>query len=231
MSDTYAPPSINPADEDTLVGTFQQVFRKFIQGQLDDCLPARVIAYDRDTNRATVQPQIMVGTTDGRSVNRAQIASVTVAAWGGGGFVLSFPIKPGDLGWIKATDRDLSLYMQANMEREELPNTTRMHTFQDGFFLPDTMMRMVVIDPADAERMVLQQLDGATRIALGEGTVDITAPTSVTIDSPTVTITGDLVVDGKADVAGEVTGNGIELSTHPHSGVQPGGGNSGPPVP
>lgn len=224
MSDDYAPPSINPSDEDSLAGTLQQVIKKMMQGQLDDCLPAIVIAYDRATNRATVRPQIMVGTTSGQKVQRAQVASVPVVAIGGGGFVLSFPIKPGDFGWIKATDRDLSLYLQSD-GAEDTPHTTRMHSFQDGFFIPDTMMRGVTVDGADAERVVLQSLDGATRIAVGTDRIAITATVAVEIDAPTVTITGDLVVDG------EVTGNGIVLSTHDHGGVEPGTGTTGPPNP
>jgi phage baseplate assembly protein gpV len=221
-------PSLDPADEDSLAGTFRAVLRKAMMG-VDDCLPAIVIAYDRATNRATVQPQIQMLTTGGERVSRAQVASVPVLQLGAGGFVLSFPVLPGDLGWIKASDRDISLYLQQGMN-EEVPNTARLHSFQDGWFIPDTMMRQVVLDGEDAERVVLQTLDGATRVAIGTDTVIVTgsarvevrAP-EVLIDSPAVQITGDLQVDG------EVTGNGIALSTHTHGEVQSGSDSTGPP--
>lgn len=228
MTDAYNPPSIDPADEDSLTGVFRSVLSKFLQ-QTDDMLPAIVIAYDRTSNRATVQPQVMMGSTSGEKISRAQIASVPVLNIGGGGFVLSFPIKPGDLGWIKASDRDISLYLQGGL-KEEWPNTKRMHSFQDGLFIPD-VLKTFTVDGEDAERVVLQTTDATTRIAIAPGLVKITTPGTVEVDAPTVHMTGDLTVDGSITAQGEVTGNGIALSTHTHGGVQPGGGNTTAPNP
>ncbi|GCE83072.1 phage baseplate assembly protein domain-containing protein [Komagataeibacter diospyri] len=42
-------------------------------------------------------------------------------------------------------------------------------------------------------------------------------------------VTGDLTATGTI-TGNEVEAQGIKLSTHPHNGVQPGSGNSGPPV-
>lgn len=223
------PPSGNPANEDSLTGAFRAVLQKFLQST-DDMLPAVVIAYDRVKNRATVRPQIMVGTTAGEKLSRAQIASVPVLNIGGGGFVLSFPIKPGDLGWIKASDRDISLYLQGGPETEEWPNTKRMHSFQDGLFIPD-VLKSFTVEGEDADRVVLQTLDATTRIAIAPGLVKITTPGTVEVDAPTVHMTGDLQVDGSITAQGEVTGNGIALSTHTHGGVQAGGANTTAPNP
>lgn len=229
MSDAYSPPSINPADEGSLAGALSSIMRKAAMNS-DDCLPATIVAYDRDTNLATVQPQIMMLTTGGEKVRRAGVASVPVLQLGGGGFVLSFPVKPGDPGWIKATDRDISLYLQS--ANEEIPNTDRLHSFQDGWFIPDTFMRGVTIDPEDADRLVLQSLDGATRLAMGPDIFVAVASSKVKVEAPTVevvadtmTLTGDLVVDG------EVTASGIALSTHTHGGVQSGASNTLAPNP
>lgn len=223
MSEQYNAPAVDPADDDSLAGVFRSILGKFLQ-QTDDMLPATVIAYDRPSNRATVRPQIMLGTTDGEKVSRPQIASVPVLNIGAGGLVLSFPVKPGDLGWIKASDRDISLYLQGGPEKEEWPNTKRMHNFSDGLFIPGGLAT-VTITGEDADRVVLQTLDGTTRIALGDGIVKVTTAGTVEVDAPTVHMTGDLNVDG------EVTGNGIPLSTHKHTGVQAGGANTGGPTP
>jgi len=40
---------------------------------------------------------------------------------------------------------------------------------------------------------------------------------------------GTLVVNGSIEVSGEVTANGISLSTHTHGGVMPGGSSTGGP--
>src|ERR1700712_4678497 len=105
MADS-SPPSHNPADDDSMAGMLRLVLTKFLQNT-DDMLPARVIAYDRTANRASVQPLIAMVTTDNVQVNRSQLASVPVLQLGGGDCMLSFPLKSGDLGWIKASDRDI----------------------------------------------------------------------------------------------------------------------------
>lgn len=213
MSEPYAPPSVDPADEDSLVGAFRSVLGKFLQG-MDDCLPAVVIAVE-GRRRVTVQPQIMMGSTSGEKVSRAQIASVPLLNIGGGDFLLSFPVKAGDFGWIKATDRDISLFLQAM--GEEWPNTRRMHSFQDGFFIPDAMKQWT-LNGEDTARVVLQSVDGLSRIAVGDGIVKITAP-NVIIKADDVDIQ-----------SGTLTHNGVNIGDdHAHGNVQNGPGNTDGP--
>lgn len=190
---TNAPPSGDPADDDSLAGTLRAAFRKFMQ-QTDDMLPAVVTAYDRAKNRAQVTPCIAVLTTDGRAIPRAQIASVPVMQFGGGGVVLNFNLKPGDLGWIKASDRDISAFLQSF--RQSPPNTLRLHSFQDAVFIPD-VMRGWTIAGEDAEAAVLQTLDGSAKVAVAPGRVAMTVGgKSVTVTPAGTTITGGLIVDG-----------------------------------
>lgn len=222
--ESYAPPSIDPADEDTLPGALKFVLDKFLQN-LDDMLPAVVIAYDRNKNRATVRPQVMLATTTGEKVQRPQIASVPVLNIGGGGFLLSFPIEPGDLGWIKANDRDISLFLQS--WAEDTGNTRRRHSFADAVFIPDAM-RGWAINGEDADRVVLQTTDGATRIAIGPGLVKITTPGAVEIDAPTVTMTGDLDVQGTISGGVDVIASGVSGKTHRHTSAGPGSPTSTP---
>lgn len=233
---TYAPPSGNPADYGNMAGLLRIAMSKQAQ-QTDDMLPARVVAYDRATNRASVQPLVQVVTTDGRALDRATIPSVPVFQYAGGGFVLSFPLRPGDLGWIKANDRDISLFLQSLAAQE--PNTERMHSFQDGLFIPD-VMRQWTLDGEDADRVVLQTEDGATRIALGDGIVrvvtggdvEVEAAVGVTVTAPLVTINGSVIVNGALEATGGLTGaDGLVFETHKHLGVTAGAGTSGGPTP
>lgn len=166
-------PSRNPADDDSLPGGIKIALRKQLQNT-DDMLPAKVIAYDRTTNRAQVQPLIVMITTANEQVQRAQIASVPVAQFGGGDFVISFPLKNGDLGWIKANDRDISLFKQ--FYTQSAPNTHRMHSFEDAVFIPDTMMKGVTIASEDEENLVIQNLGGTVKIAWWASLLKIIAP-------------------------------------------------------
>lgn len=173
MSDNYSPPSRNPADNDTLAGLLRLVLTKFLQG-MDDMLPARVIAYDRATNQAQVQPLIQFITTGTQNIARAQIASVPVFQYGGAGFVISFPIQTGDLGWIKANDRDISLFKKTMQESQ--PNTQRKHSFEDAVFIPDTMLNGVTIDEEDTNNAVFQNYAGTVKIALWSNLIKMIAP-------------------------------------------------------
>ncbi len=280
MTDNFTPPSIDPASRNDISGTIRFILTKFLQG-VDDMLPAIVIAYDRTTNRARVQPLISVVTTSNEVVQRPQIASIPVLQLGGGGFVISFPIKTGDLGWIKANDRDISIFLQTLQSSE--PNTARKHDFSDAVFIPDTMFKSVVINSEDQANVVLQTLDGTVRVAIWDNKVKVTAPTvevvapqvTVTstnadvtasaeahVSSPTITLTGstEIVLDsplttitgalaagtGAGDAAvfsgpistsqtvmatGEITSGSIPLTTHRHTGVQTGGGDTGGAIP
>lgn len=190
---TNSNPSINPADNDTLLGTFRHVFSKLMQAS-DFCLPARIIAYDRGTNRAQVQPLVTMLTTDQTTVSRAQISSIPVFQYGGGGYVLSFNIKEGDLGWIVANDRDISLFLQSYTEQK--PNTLRKHNFSDAMFFPDVMTGYN-IDGEDQENVVLQNLDASVKISLGTDKIKIKA-LNVEVD-------GDLIVTGTIDAEGDIS--------------------------
>lgn len=241
-----APPSIDPADDDSLLGMANTILRKFLQ-RVDDMLPARVVSYDRATNRASLAPMVALLTTAGTQVARAQVASVPVLLLGGGGHMLSFNLKPGDFGWLKACDRDISLFLQSWGSGP--PNTLRMHTFEDSLFIPDAM-RGYAINGEDEANVVLQTLDGKYRIAVSDDHVKITAgqahvmieDAQVTIQAAQINLNGNVSSGGGPGTpdlhltasnsitltAPAITLNGRQWDTHVHTQVQPGAGNSGP---
>lgn len=242
-----------PADAGTMAGLFRFVLKKFLQSDVDGMLPCVVIAADADRKFVTVQPSIMVQGTDKSLTSRAQIAKVPVFTIGAGGFVLTFPIRPGDAGWIVASDRDISLYLQSGEAAG--PNTDRLHSFSDGLFIPDAA-RLYTLDSEDDGSAVLQSLDGSVRVAVWPDRVKLTAPL-VAIEATSTTMTGDLTVDGDISAggvlaaAGEIHGASnlrvsgtavvdgdvvadsattpVSLSTHLHTGVTTGAAHTGPP--
>lgn len=183
-------PDINPANNKTLAGTLQFAFYKLMQG-VNGMLPARVIAYDRKNNRVQVQLLIAMVTTSGAQVSRPQVASLPVLLLGGGGFFLSFNISEGDLGWVIANDRDISLFLQNY--KEAAPNTGRVKNFSDGVFIPD-IMTGYTIGTDDTNNAVLQNLDGTVKISFGPDKITVTAPTVSVIASTEADITAPKVV-------------------------------------
>ena len=206
-------PDIDPNAYGSLMSAFQFVLKKFLQG-VDDALPAVIGAYDRATNRARVTPIVDMLTTNGDQQPRATVASVPVMQIGGGGFVLYMPVTQGDTGLLKACDRDVSLAVRSL--KNEIPNTERLHSFEDGVMIP-FVVNNTGVSEADAGHAVLQSVDGSVKIALW--------PDRVRITSPLVEIYGgDVKVFG-----GDVMADGVSLKHHTHGGVETGGGNTGEP--
>jgi hypothetical protein len=252
MSEQNAPPSHDPANSGSLAGCLRETFAKMLQG-VDGMLPAKVLSYNRATNIATVQPMIQLVTTSGAKVTRASIASVPVLALGAGGFVITYPVKSGDLGWIEASDRDISLFMQAAQGGETPPNTLRKHSFSDGRFIPDVFSHYTLAAGASAGAdMVIQSTDGAVSITLTPESIKIDAAadvtvtaggavnveaaggalalksaTAITLDAPSIGTTGAGASAAMSLNAGTVTIQGRDFETHQHTGVQPGSGNTG----
>ena len=209
-----SPPNLDKANDGDFAGVMTDVLQNFLRG-VDDMIPAKVVSYDDATNRAVIKPLVMLGTTDGQKISRAQLSNIPVFRFGGGGFFIRFPVKPGDFGWLKATDRDMSLIMQRG-GLEDWPNTLRQHSFSDGMFFPDTL-KSWVIDGANADALVIQSIDGSVCVSLHSGKVKIEA--------------ADIEVVGNMSVTGTMTNNGVNIgSSHVHSGVQSGTSNTGGPL-
>jgi Phage protein Gp138 N-terminal domain len=217
MSET-AFPDYQAARKGTLRGVIDQAIQNALTG-LEVMLPATIVSYDRATNRAVVQPSIMMVTTANQLVSRAPLASVQVMALGGGGFVANFPLPAGSKGWIKAADRDISLYLQSG--NAGAPNTKRMHSFSDGLFIPDVGSGFTIASE-DASNAVIQNLAGTVKVSLGSDTIELKATT--------VTVTGDLRATGTI-TEGYGGSDQVGVSTHTHKDVSGGTGNSGPPNP
>jgi hypothetical protein len=213
------------SDKVSLWAALSHAFRQHEMNS-DQMLPAQVISFDRTNNIATVQPMIVVVNMDDSQVNRPQIAYVPVISLGGGGFHISFPLKQGDLGWIYAADRDLSLFHQSLAMSP--PNTSRAHDFSDSMFIPD-VFRKYTINGEDSAYMVIQSTDGATRISIRPDNIKITAPTKVLVDVPlseftgNVTIDKNLVVEGNTSVTGNATVTG---ATQVNGGFAAAGGQA-----
>jgi|SRR6185437_14890520 len=207
-------PSINPADNDSLIGTMRFAFNKMLQ-DVNGMLPARVMAFDRQKNRVQVQPLIAVLTTDGSQVSRAQIASLPVLQIGGGNFMLNFNLKENDLGWILANDRDISLFLQSYSEAK--PNTLRKNNFADSLFIPNILVQNYNIASEDLENAVLQSIDGKVKLSFGTDKIKATvaddtntAAFEIFPDHVEITALGGLIVNGAITATGglSVTGGG-----------------------
>ncbi len=88
--------------------------------------------------------------------------------------------------------------------------------------------------PAGSTLEELIEFSDGARIAYDPESHTLTAAlpagSTVAITADTVTIDGDVTVTGTLTAEVDVIGAGKSLKTHRHSGTQPGGGQSGPPL-
>lgn len=179
-------PQADPANGGSLPGLIDEALKRF-KINLEDCMPASVVTYDHVANVAVIQPSIKMVTSDGILLSRGALASIPVFTLGGGGFLIRFPLVAGSRGWIKATDRDISLYLQAQTGAETHPNTARLHSFSDGVFIPDVMADFI-LNSEDVNHMTIQNKTGTIRIALAPDRIRVTSPL-FQIDSATIQFT------------------------------------------
>jgi Phage protein Gp138 N-terminal domain len=197
--------AVNPADQESTPSALDKMLRDFFLN-VDDCLPAIILSYDRVSNVATVKPLIPRVRIDDTIVERNEVIEVQVLSIGGGGFNLNFPMAQGDLGWIKATDRDLDNFKKTLAEAA--PATCRTHTFSDSMFFPDVMRNYVVVGEHSGEA-VFQSVDGSNRVAIGTDRIKIAVGSTYIelIAGKIKMVTGGLleVVSGESTFSGNVT--------------------------
>lgn len=193
MSNNNPSLQFDPSVKDNFAGTLKFILNKFLES-VDGMLPAQVVAYNRATepNFVQVQPLIYVVTTDNSAISRPQTAKIPLFTNGGGGFFVSFNLAPGDLGWIKANDRDISLFLQSF--KAEKPNTLRKKSFSDAVFYPD-VMRNFTISPEDLTGLVISSVDGSVKIVLNTGMITLTAPV-ITMNTALLQVNGNIAATG-----------------------------------
>jgi hypothetical protein len=183
-------------------------------------LPCIVQSVNFTKQTIVAQPTIQGVTYDQNNnptfVNLPLLADVPIVFPSAGGFMITFPIAQGDEVLVVFASRCIDAWWQ--LGGIQVPYEMRMHDLSDGFAIPGPKSVPNVFPSINNTDLQIRNKAGTTFIS-------ITPAGNIVMTAPTVTINGDLVVTG------EVTGDGIALSTHVHSGVTTGGGDSGPPVP
>lgn len=191
------------------------------QSSMWTALPGIITAVDLSTMTCTIQPAIQgtVENEDGsiQSVDLPVLIHVPICFPSAGGFIITLPMAVNDEVLVLWACRCIDAWWQSGGIQR--PMEARMHDMSDGFALPGPRSIPHVPGSISTTDLQIRNNAGTTYLSVTPGgKIKMVAPSGVEI-------TGSLTVSG------EVIGNGIHLSTHTHSGVTPGGGTSGPPVP
>lgn len=160
-----------------------------------------------------VQPMVNQMTGAGNPVPHGELFAVPYFRLQGGTSAVILDPNPGDIGMCGFCDRDSSL-VRASGEVSN-PGSGAMFDWSDGLYLGGF-------------------LNGTPEqyIAFSSTGIAVVSPTKIRLQAPEIDLTGLVNANGATiSEAGEITdAAGVVLGTHPHSAVQPGGGESGPPV-
>lgn len=158
-----------------------------------------------------VQPLVNQMSGNRQATPHGIIANVPYMRLQGGADAIILDPKVGDIGMCGFASRDISAVKKAKAAAN--PGSLRVFDWADGLYFGGF-------------------LNGAPTqyVRFEAGGVHVVSPTAVTIQAPSITLDGDVHITGETTADGDVTAEGTSLHTHIHSGVQSGGGTSGPPV-
>jgi len=194
-------------------------------------MPARVITYDRLTQRAQVQPAISIarGDLDGDGLidfTELPVVDDVPVIWPrGGGFSLHLPLGPGDWVLLIIASRSLDDWM-ARGETGVEPADLRLGALQDAIAIPGMFPNPEPLsaDAARAGEAVLSTSSGNAQVRLSAaGVATITAP-EVRLGGPSATLyvaLGAPVVSNLSDIAVALAEISVQLIALGQTGVVP----------
>lgn len=198
-----------------------------LKAKLEVCIPAIVDSIDREKSMVTVLLAPKMIFPNGDMEERGYV-EVPILVSSGGGFMINFPIKEGDVGWVIAGDRDTTGYREDNSKPYDLLSLGS-HSYSFGFFIPDVFSNVdktFKLTEEDTDKLVIQTLNGNTKIRLSkDGVIDIICPTTLNIKG-NINVDGDINVDGNITASEDVVAGTISLQNHTHPC---GDGNTGVP--
>lgn len=218
-------PQLTPAQLNYAVtAQWKEILRQALT-DLRVSIPAIVQSFDPETQTVTVQVAIreVVKTPAGpQNTDIYPIAFVPVVFPSAGGFSLTLPVQPGDEGMLVFCDMCIDLWWVRGGVQNQFER--RRHDVSDCGFYPGGRSKPRSLSNYSTDSAQLRSDDGSAYVEIAAGQiVNIVAPGGLNISA-------DVVVTGSVTASEEITGNGIALSTHVHTGVQTGGSDTGPPA-
>ena len=180
-------------------------------------LPGIIQSFDAARMTCTVQPAIrgaiVLPSGQAQAVDLPLLVDCPVVFPGGGGYELTFPLQVGDDCLIIFAERCIDAWWQSG--GVQAAAEYRLHDLSDGFVIAGVRSQPHVLQGGvSTSGAELRNDAGTARITLSGTSVTITAPGGVTLDTPMLTLTGDM------------TAGGFRYLSHTHTGAH--GETSGP---
>jgi hypothetical protein len=184
------------------------------QSTIWTALPGIVQKVDWSTMTCEVQPAVQGSVQDSSGnvtrVNYPLLLDVPIVFPQAGGFALTLPLAAGSEVLVVWACRCIDAWWQ--LGGVQAPIEARMHDLSDGFAIPGPVSKPNVIADISTTGAQLRKIDGTAYLEISaDGGIK-----AVAAAGKALAVTGNLTVSGTVVATGEVTGNGIPLSTHTH---------------
>lgn len=211
------------------------------------CLPCVVLTVRDELRecRVDVQPLIDILYRDGTTEAQSPILSVPVVFPSSSTSAFTFEINVGDTVLCVFSQRSLDIFKNGSGTPLP-PNDYRKLSIRDAVAIPGLAPFSKSINNPAKRRLTHSTTDAVVAHNIGtaneveirlkkSGDIVINAPNkNVTVNASSANINvnntnwdGNITLNGNYTINGVLTINGIVFENHTHSGVQPGGGNSG----
>lgn len=219
-------------DNRELLNDAEEGARLVVEGHLArlwTALPGLVAAVNLTAQTVSVQPAIRGEITDSRGIKQPVtmplLVDVPIVWPRAGGFAVTFPVAVGDEVLVVFSARCIDAWWQNGGIGN--PAESRTHDLSDGFAILAPTSQPKALANVQTDGMELRDELRTTFIKLMPGTILIQGNVTITGN---VTHLGNVAQTGNLVVTGVVQNNAKVIgSTHTHSGVQTGGGNTSIP--
>lgn len=176
-------------------------FRIAFQGMQADLwttLPVAVVEYNPAFRTVKLQPLIKGGIPNAETremewIDMPILLDCPVIFPGGGGYLLTFPLLPGDEGLVLISSRCIDGWWE--MGGIQPQTELRMHDLSDGFFLPGIESKPSLTPDLSPTAAQLRSKDGTTSVSLGPEGVNVTSLLPINVQSTTmITLTAPIIL-------------------------------------
>jgi hypothetical protein len=202
------------------------------------CLPGEIVQFDATKQSAKVRLNIKkifnTQQADGTVVKReeeiAALIYVPVVFPRGGGWCITFPVKPGDECIVHFAERAIDLWRTRGGVQP--PGYWRMHSYSDAIAQCGLSSEPKVISAFSTTDMVIRNEANTVKVSLkSDNTIDLVSPVKVTVTAPEQVFNASSKIDfntpqanfsGNVDIADTSTAGtdhisaGISGARHKH---------------
>lgn len=223
-------PFQDPKSATTEFSRLTFVFTQLLRGKAFATI-VKVVACSNDGGIVpvgTVDVVPMVNQVDGANnpVPHTTIYGMPYTRIQGGHNAVIIDPQPGDLGIAVFSSRDISNVVATKAQAG--PGSLRVCDYADGMYIGG-LLNGVPVNYAAITDAVLT-LHHVTKIVISAPTVEVDASTEFHVVSPTSEFSGTIHTPSTITGDTDVVADGTSGHNHIHGGVQPGSGDSGPPV-